>query len=248
MACSISEPENPFVASTSASRSKLRRVERAFQQMNLQNVAAILRQRQIHEKDFVETPFAHQFRRQAHDVVGGGDDENRLFAFGHPGQKGAQHAARQTVVVFLHGHALFDFVHPQHARRHDFGGFKGLAQIAFGFAVVFVVQHAEIEPQQAARRKSRRPPWRRGFCRNPARPATARRAAGRGCGRCVVQEKVLAHVEPVAAAVACRRFPRICVVSYSKDRTLSRSSNSYFARMTSGISDSEITPSSLMAL
>jgi len=116
--------------------------------MNGENVTAILLRRQIHEENFVESSFADNFWRQAHDVIRRGDQKDRPVFLGHPREQGPQNPPRQAVVITLHGDAFFDFVHPKDAGRHYFGGFKGFSQVALGFAVIFIVKDAKIQPQQ----------------------------------------------------------------------------------------------------
>src|SRR5262245_2931314 len=119
-------------------------IEKSFSQMNFENIAPVLWRREIDVKDFIEAAFANHFGRQTANIVRCSDDEHRLAPFGHPSEHGAENAARESVVVVADGHALFNFIEPKNARRHDFGHFQSEAEILFRFPVVFAVKNAEI--------------------------------------------------------------------------------------------------------
>ena len=126
------------------------RVQVAGLQVDAQQLHPDVRLGQVDEEDFVEAALAQQFGRQVLDLVGGGHQEHRRLALGHPGQQVAQHPPRHPAVALarIGAHALFDLVDPQHARRQLVGRGQRGAQVLFGLAVVFGVQGAEIQAQQ----------------------------------------------------------------------------------------------------
>src|SRR5437667_8706792 len=67
----------------------------ALAEVDAENLTALLRIRQVDEKDFVEPALALQFRGQGREVVGGRGDEDRVFLFLHPGEKGTEEAPTQ---------------------------------------------------------------------------------------------------------------------------------------------------------
>ena len=116
--------------------------------MNAENVGAHCCFRQIDKEDLVESTFADQFRRQCGNVIRRRDDEYAAFLLRKPGQKSTQHAPRGAAVAFAGGDSLLDFVDPEHAGGHDVGRRERLAQVAFGFAHVLVVDRGEVQAQQ----------------------------------------------------------------------------------------------------
>ncbi len=82
-------------------------------------------------------------------LVGGGHDEHCTLALGHPGQQVTQHAPRHAAILATAaGQALLDLVDPQHARGQLLGRGQCVAQVLLRFAVVLVVQGAEVQAQQ----------------------------------------------------------------------------------------------------
>ena len=127
---------------------KLRRLQLAALQVDGEDLGAHLGIRQIDKEQLVETPLAHQLRRQTVDGIGGGHQKHRRLALGHPGQQGAQHPLADPTILITTGQALLDLIHPQHAGRHALRQLQGLAQVALGLAEELVVQAGEIQAQQ----------------------------------------------------------------------------------------------------
>ncbi len=167
-----------------------------------------------------------------------------FFAFGHPRQKSPQHPARQSIVIILHGHAFFDFV-PTTEHKATSPRRSRMPFASFFLSLRSICYKARRNPVLATGRRRFQPsPWPQDFSRNLARRAIAGRVVDQGASHCHPRGKKSLRAFNHSRN---RRMPPISenfAVSYSNDNTLSRSSNSYFARMTSGISDSEITPSS----
>ncbi len=67
--------------------------------MDLENFLSLIRGGQIHEKDFVQAPFAQQFGRQLRNVVGRGDDKYRRGFLRKPGQKCSKNARGRAAVA-----------------------------------------------------------------------------------------------------------------------------------------------------
>ncbi|MNS97947.1 hypothetical protein D3C72_1322960 [compost metagenome] len=123
-------------------------IELAPPQVQPQQFHAHIGRGQVDEEDLVEAALAQQLCGQLVYLVGGGHDEHRRLALGHPGQQVAEHAARHAAILAAGGQALFDLIHPQHAWRQLLGRGQRLAQVGFGLAVVLVVQRAHVQAQQ----------------------------------------------------------------------------------------------------
>ncbi len=122
-------------------------------QMNRKNLLALGLIRQVDEKQFVEAPFANQFRRQDGDVVAGGGHEHRSFAILHPGKKGGQNARGNAGIDRRRirpasGKDFFQFVNPEHAGRKTFGDAKHFLNSLLGLADVLVEDGGSIELHQ----------------------------------------------------------------------------------------------------
>ena len=58
----------------------------------------------------------------------------------------ADEAFRDGAIARAGGEAFFDFVDPEHAGCHAFGGFEGFPEVLFGFADVHAQDGAHVEP------------------------------------------------------------------------------------------------------
>ncbi len=103
---------------------------------------------QVEKEYLVEAPAPQQFRRQAGNVVGGGDDEYRLGFLLHPRQDGAEHPQRSATVAIAGTEPLFDLVDPQDTGRHGFGQFERAPGIFFRLSDQVAEQGTDVEPQQ----------------------------------------------------------------------------------------------------
>src|ERR1017187_8792963 len=103
-------------------------------QVDLENLDAFLIHRQIHEEDLVETALANHLGGQQVDAVGGRRYEQAARFFLHPGEEERKDAAL-LAARFGRRDPHFDFVEPQHRRRHVFHHPASLDKRAFGFTV-----------------------------------------------------------------------------------------------------------------
>ena len=120
-------------------------------QVDGENGAALWFGRQVHEKDLVESAFAQELGRRVLEIVGGGDDKNRVLLFLEPGEECTEQSSTQPTILVaaaLHGHRFLDFVDPEDGRRHRLGHRDGFAEVLFRLADVFVEQPAGVQLEQ----------------------------------------------------------------------------------------------------
>ena len=68
------------------------------------------------------------------------------MGFLEPEEELADEAFRDGAIARAGSEAFFDFVDPEHAGCHAFGGFEGFAEGLFGFADVHAQDGAHVEP------------------------------------------------------------------------------------------------------
>lgn len=85
---------------------------------------------QIEEKQFVESPLAHQLGRQMANVIRRGDEKRRRLSLLHPIEDMPQKPARRRVGII--GKRLLDFVAPYNRRRHGIGNAQSVPQHGIG--------------------------------------------------------------------------------------------------------------------
>ncbi len=128
---------------------------------------------QVDKEDLVKAAFAHQFRRQLADSVGGGDDKDRRFLLLQPGDEAAKDAAGCAGVADIAGadagKALLDLVHPEHDGRNALRHLDGIAQIFFAGADQRSERAGPRRAAAGAAARSWRPTWRPVTCRSPGR-------------------------------------------------------------------------------
>ena len=104
-------------------------------EVDVEDFFALFEVRKIDEENFVEAAFAHEFRRELGDVVGGGHEEDRFGFVLHPGEEGGEDAGRGAAVVGARaahsGEAFLEFVDPEDARGEGFGDADGAAHVFF---------------------------------------------------------------------------------------------------------------------
>ena len=125
------------------------RVAASAGEVDGEDLFALFQLRQVDEEDFVEAALAQELRRQGAHIVGGGDEEDRLGLFLHPGEKGAEDAGGGAAVAHSPaagaGEALLHLVHPQAARGERFGDADGLAHVLLALADETAKDAAHIE-------------------------------------------------------------------------------------------------------
>ena len=108
-----------------------RRIHAAPPQVNLEDLDALVVQRQIDEKDLVEAAFADHFGGQQVDAVGGGGHEQAARLLLHPGEEEREDAAL-LAARFGGRDAHFDFVEPEDRGRHVFHHLAGCTNAPSG--------------------------------------------------------------------------------------------------------------------